>query len=64
MHNTAVFLRYVVSAHLGAITRLYARTDERNNTVVYITLGKEICSFIQMYRIGKKMHLIGENNVK
>jgi len=37
----------------GPSPDIYTRTDERNHTVIYITLEKEICSFTYMYRTGK-----------
>jgi len=42
----------------------YTSETIRNNTLIYITLEKEVWSFTQMYTTGKKKHMISENKGK
>jgi len=53
----------------GSLSDRYTRTHERNYTIIYITLERERererSPFTQMlYKTGKKMYIISENNKK
>ena len=50
----------------GQSSDLHTRTHERKCTVIYIILERERerSSFTQMYKTGKKMYVISDNNIE